>query len=68
MTTSISFQKYRPNIPPIFLQIFFSSEIPESFFEVHTNIFLIIFLMLIRIHTSPVSYSKLYKLISLIHD
>jgi hypothetical protein len=37
-------------------------------FKIPTNIFLIIFLMLIRIHTPPGSYSELYKLISLIHS
>jgi hypothetical protein len=37
-------------------------------FKVPTNIFFIIFLMLIRIRTPPVSYGELYKLISLIHD
>jgi hypothetical protein len=37
-------------------------------FKVPTNIFSIIFLMLIRIRTPPVSYSELYKLISLIQD
>ena len=37
-------------------------------FQVPTNIFFITFLMLIRICMPPVSYSELYKLISLIHD
>jgi hypothetical protein len=32
-------------------------------FKIPTNIFLIIFVMLIRMHTPPVSYSELYKLI-----
>jgi hypothetical protein len=37
-------------------------------FKVPTNIFSIIFLMLIRIRTPLVSYSELYMLISLIQD
>jgi hypothetical protein len=71
--------KYFPRDPlEFFLEILpkYSTNIsPNTFllrntfhFKVPTNIFSIIFLMLIRIRTPPVSYSELYKLITLIHD
>jgi hypothetical protein len=63
------FQKYCPNIPSIYLQVFLL--LRNTFriiFQVPTNIFFITFLMLIRIRMPPVLYGELYKLISLIQD
>jgi hypothetical protein len=73
--------KYFPVIPlEFFLEIlpkYSTDNSPNIFllgntfriiFKVSTNIFFIIFLMLISICTPPVSYYELYKLISLIHD
>jgi hypothetical protein len=57
--------KYSAKISP---NIFLMRNTFSIIFKVPTNIFLIIFLMLIHIHTPLVSYSELYKLISLIHD
>jgi hypothetical protein len=45
----------------------FPKKYPHNRFKIPTNIFLIIFLILICIHTPPVSYNELYKLISLIY-
>jgi hypothetical protein len=57
--------KYSADISPNILLLRNTFKI---IFKVPTNIFLIIFLMLIRIDMPLVSYSELYKLISLIHD
>jgi hypothetical protein len=57
--------KYSTDISP---NIFLLRNTFIIIFKVPTNIFLIIFLMLRRINTPLVSYSELYKLISLIHD
>jgi hypothetical protein len=62
--TEILHKYYIDNSPYIFL-------LRNTFriiFKVHTNIFFVIFLMLIHIRTPPMSYGELYKLISLIHD
>jgi hypothetical protein len=56
--------KYSIDISP---NIFLLRNTYRIIFKVPTNIFLIIFLMLILIHTPPVPYSELYNLISLIH-
>jgi hypothetical protein len=57
--------KYSPDISP---NIFLLRNTFRIIFKVPTNIFSIIFLMLIRICTPPMSYSELYKLITLIQD
>jgi hypothetical protein len=65
--------KFFPEILPKYstdnsLNIFLLRNTFRIIFEVPTNIFSIIFLMLIRIRTPPVSYGELYKLITLIQD
>jgi hypothetical protein len=57
--------KYSTDISP---DIFFLRNTFRIIFEVPTNIFFITFVMLIRIRMPPVSYSELYKLITLIQD
>jgi hypothetical protein len=65
--------KFFPEILPKYsidnsLNIFLLRNTFRIIFKVCINIFFIIFLMLIHIRTLLVSYSELYKLISLVHD
>jgi hypothetical protein len=62
-TLSEILPKYSTNISP---HIFLLRNTFRIIFEVPTNIFFITFLILIRIRMPPVSYAKLYKLITLI--
>jgi hypothetical protein len=57
--------KYSTENPP---SIFLLRNTFRIIFKVPTNIFSIIFLILIRIRTPVMSYGELYKLITLIQD